>query len=152
TCANTALTSDWVAAALAGGWSLIPTYVGLQAPCVTSSRARFTAANASTRRTAPADDAIEEATLLGLARASPIYPRKEAYALRNPACTQAVLTFVSSWVGELHARGYVAGVYGSAASTIRDVATLAGTTSSPDDLWTANWNGNENVFGDPYVS
>ena len=153
TCANAGLTADWVASALSGGWSLIPTYVGLQAPCTTRARStRFTAANAPARGTAAADDAIAKATLLGLPGGSPIYFDMEAYALKSPSCTQAVLAFVSAWVGELHARGYVAGVYGSAASTIRDVATLAGTASAPDDLWIANWNGNESVFGDPYVS
>ena len=61
-------------------------------------------------------------------------------------------TFVSAWVTQLRARGYVSGVYGSAASTARDMQALAGTPSSPDDLWIANWNGTESVFGDPYVS
>ena len=35
------------------------------------------------------------------------------------------------WVNELHAHGYVAGVYGSAASTIRDMQALAGTPRLP---------------------
>ena len=83
---------------------------------------------------------------------SPIYFDMEAYALKDAACTQAVQAFVTAWVDELHARGYVAGVYGSAASTARDMQALAGTPASPDDLWIANWNGNESVFGDPYVS
>ncbi len=61
-------------------------------------------------------------------------------------------TFVSAWVTQLRARGYVSGVYGSAASTARDMQALAGTPSSPDNLWIANWNGTESVFGDPYVS
>ena len=51
---------------------------------------------------------------------------------------------------ELHAQGYVSGVYGSAASTIRDVAALG--SAKPDNAWIANWNGVEDVFGDPYVS
>jgi hypothetical protein len=153
TCSNVGLTADWVASARAGGWSLIPTYVGLQAPCVTAARrARFTAAGAQSAGLAAADDAIARATLLGLPAGSPIYLDMEAYALKDPACTQAVLTFVSAWVSELHARGYVAGVYGSAASTARDMQLLAGTPSAPDNLWIANWNGVESVFGDPYVS
>ena len=59
-------------------------------------------------------------------------------------------SFVSAWVNELRAQGFVAGVYGSAASTIRDIATLG--SSLPDAAWIANWNGVEGVFGDPYVS
>ena len=41
------------------------------------------------------------------------------------------------------------GVYGSAASTIRDVSTL---DTPPDLAWIANWNGVQSVFGDRYVS
>src|SRR5262249_44918099 len=53
-CANAELSPVWVAGALSGGWSLIPTYVGLQAPCVSSSarKSRFTAANAQSQGTA----------------------------------------------------------------------------------------------------
>jgi hypothetical protein len=153
TCANAELTSDWVAGALAGGWSLIPTYVGLQAPCISNTkRARFTAANAQSKGAAAADDAITDATALGLPNGSPIYFDMEGYSLQDAACTQAVQTFVSAWVGELHARGYVAGVYGSAASTMRDIQALAATPTSPDDVWIADWNGNQSVFGDRYVN
>jgi hypothetical protein len=63
-----------------------------------------------------------------------------------------VQTFVSAWVAELHARGYVAGVYGSSSSTARDMQALVATGTGPDNLWFANWNKNESVFGDPYVS
>ena len=44
----------------------------------------------------------------------------------------------------------MSGVYGSAASTIRDIAALG--ASIPDAAWIANWNGVEAVFGDPHVS
>jgi hypothetical protein len=153
TCANAGLTSDWVAGALAGGWNLIPTYVGLQAPCISNQkRARFTAANAQSQGVGAADDAIAAAALLGLPAGSPIYYDMEAYALKDAACTRAVQAFVTAWVAQLHARGYVAGVYGSAASTMRDMQALANTPASPDSIWIANWNGNESVFGDPYVS
>ena len=152
-CANAELTSAWTASALAAGWNLIPTYVGLQAPCISNTkRARFTAATAAGSGTAAADDAIVQSTALGLPSGSPIYFDMEAYAVKDAVCTQAVQTFVSAWVAELHARGYVAGVYGSASSTARDLQTLAATGAGPDDVWIANWNGNESVFGDPYVS
>jgi Rv2525c-like, glycoside hydrolase-like domain len=153
TCANAQLSPDWVATAEATGWSLIPIYVGLQAPCVgKSGLARFGAASASALGAAAADDAVSRAGALGLPGGSPIYFDMEAYALANAACTQTVQTFVSSWVAELHAQGYVAGVYGSAASTMRDLQPLASTAGAPDDVWIADWNGVESVFGDPYVS
>ena len=152
-CANAQLSASWTASARAAGWSLIPTYVGLQAPCIANTaRGRFTAANASNQGTASADDAIADATSLGLPAGSPIYYDMEAYAVNNPTCTQAVQTFVPAWVAELHARGYPAGVYGSSSSTMRDVQALASAGTGPDDVWIANWNGNESVFGDSNLS
>jgi hypothetical protein len=76
----------------------------------------------------------------------------EGYALDNPSCTQTVQTFLSAWVAGLHAQGYIAGVYGSAASTMRDLQALTTTGAAPDDIWIADWNGDTSVFGDPYVS
>src|SRR3954452_24937716 len=35
------LSQTWVATVLANGWKLIPTYVGLQAPCSSSSQAKM---------------------------------------------------------------------------------------------------------------
>ena len=152
-CANAQLTADWVSSALADGWSVIPTYVGLQAPCISNtSRAHFTTANAQSSGTAAADDAIADAVSLGLPTGSPIYFDMEAYAVKNPTCTQTVQTFVTAWVAELHAKGFLAGVYGSASSTARDLQALEEAGTGPDDIWIANWNGNEAVFGDPYVS
>ncbi len=151
-CANSQLSSTWTAGAVGAGWSLIPLYVGLQAPCVPGSGlAKIAPANASTQGTAAADDAANDSSTLGLPSGSPLYFDMEGYALNNPACTQAVQAFVSAWVNELHALGYLAGVYGSAASTIRDLQALATTGSSPDDVWIADWNGAESVFGNPYV-
>ena len=152
-CANTQLSPDWTASAVATGWSLIPLYVGLQAPCVGGKGlAKISPALASSQGTAAADDAAVDAAAVGLAAGSPIYFDMEAYALSNPACTAAVQAFVTAWVNELHALGYLAGVYGSAASTIRDLQALATTASAPDEVWIADWNGNESVFGNPYVS
>ena len=152
TCSNAVLTSSWVSSALSMGWNLIPTYVGLQAPCVSSSRSRFTAANAQSQGTAAAVDAIARAAALGLTAGSPIYLDMEAYSQKDLTCTQAVQTFVTAWTTELHADGWVSGVYGSAASTMRDMGVLGGTPGGPDAIWIGNWNGNEGVFGDPYVS
>jgi hypothetical protein len=152
-CPNTQLSPEWTASAVATGWSLIPLYVGLQAPCVGGrGLAKISPALASSQGTAAADDAATDASAAGLAGGSPIYFDMEGYALSNPPCTAAVQAFVTAWVNELHALGYLAGVYGSAASTIRDLQALASTASSPDAVWIADWNGNESVFGNPYVS
>ena len=107
----------------------IPLYVGLQAPCVDQSGlakispgARREPGHRRRRRrgrTTPRRSALPAG--------SPIYLDLEGYALNDPACTQAVQEFVASWVNELHTLGYLAGVYGSAASTIRDMQALATT-------------------------
>ena len=102
------------------------------------------------RARAAADDAVAKADAFGLPSGSPIYFDMEGYKVNDAACTKSVQSFVTAWTTELHALGYVSGVYGSAASTIRDVAALG--TGLPDAGWIANWNGVEGVFGDPYVS
>ena len=107
---------------------------------------------AAAEGTSAADDAIASASQLGLPAGSPIYFDMEGYALDNAACTQTVQTFLSAWVAELHGQGYLAGVYGSAASTMRDLQALTTTSAAPDDVWIADWNGDTSVFGDPYVS
>ncbi len=152
-CADGNLSASWVSSTLASGWSLLPLYVGLQAPCVSSeklAKISTVAATAANQGRTAADDAIGKAGMFGLPGGSPIYFDMEGYATNDVSCTQVVQSFVTAWVTELRAQGYVAGVYGSAASTIRDIAQLG--SSIPDAAWIANWNGVESVFGDSHVS
>ena len=150
-CKNLELSPEWAARAQAMGWRLLPIFVGLQAPCVRGGGlATIDPASAQTEGAKAADDAAIAANALGLRGA--IYFDMEGYSANNPTCTQAVQTFVSGWVDELHTRGFTAGVYGSAASTIRDLQPLTAASSAPDAVWIANWDGREDVFGDPYVS
>ncbi|HEY0416002.1 MAG TPA: DUF1906 domain-containing protein [Gaiellaceae bacterium] len=152
-CSQPNLTASWVQSAAGLGWSLLPLYVGLQAPCVSQSGlAKLSASTttAGTQGAAAASDAVVRAQALGLPSGSPIWLDMEGYPVGNTTCSNAVRAFVAAWDASLRATGYVAGVYGSAASTIRDVAQLA--AAGPDLVWIANWNGNTSVFGDPYVS
>ena len=151
-CAQPNLTPQWVVDTTSLGWSLLPLYVGLQAPCVAQSGLQKLSTNLATATTqggAAADDAVAKAQALGLPSGSPIWFDMEGYRVGNVACSNAVRTFVAAWGDELRAAGYVPGVYGSAASTIRDVSTL---DTLPDLAWIANWNGVQSVFGDRYVS
>jgi hypothetical protein len=152
-CPDGNLSASWVESATAGGWSIFPFYVGLQAPCVTrAGLAKIDPASASSEGTAAADDAVSRAELFGLEAGSPVYLDLEGYALDDPACTQAVQQFVAGWVGELHTLGFVPGVYGSGASTIRDMVRLAAAGGViPDQIAIGDWNGKASVFGDPYV-
>ena len=152
-CRDGNLSAQWVSTTISTGWSLLPLYVGLQAPCVGQTRLQHLSSTPTTAavqgRTA-ADDAAGLAAGFGLPAGSPVYFDMEGYKSNDSACTKAVQSFVGGWVTELRTDGYVPGVYGSAASTIRDVSTLG--SSLPDVIWIANWNGVEAVFGDPYVS
>ena len=152
-CPDGNLSASWVASATSGGWSLFPLYVGLQAPCVgQKDLATIDPASAASEGTAAASDAASRAAFFGLATGVPIYFDMEGYATNDPACSQAVEQFVSAWVDQLHSMGYVAGVYGSAASTMRDMVSLVSSgASAPDQIDIGNWNANTSVFGDPYV-
>src|SRR5262249_53338002 len=97
-----------------------------------------------------ANDAVARAASFGLPGGTPIYADIEGYPQNDATCTKAVQSFVAGWTTGLRAAGFVAGVYGSAGSTIRDVVGLG--SALPDAAWIANWNGVESVFGDPYVS
>jgi hypothetical protein len=152
-CGDGNLSAGWVSSTLAQGWDLLPLYVGLQAPCVGNTklaRISTSASTATSQGSAAADDAAARAASFGLPVGSPVYFDMEGYKVGDAQCTKAVQSFVTGWVSRLRALGLLPGVYGSAASTIRDVSSLG--TATPDAAWIANWNGVESVFGDPYVS
>jgi Domain of unknown function (DUF1906) len=152
-CADGNLSASWVSTTLSSGWALLPLYVGLQAPCVSNTSLRrisSTATTATNEGADAADDAAGKASGFGLPAGSPIYFDLEGYKIGVATCTKAVQSFVAGWVNRLRFDGFVPGVYGSAASTVRDVSVLGAAT--PDAIWIANWNGVEDVFGDPYVS
>jgi Domain of unknown function (DUF1906) len=151
-CAQTNLTATWVSSQVAAGWRLIPTYVGLQAPannCGCSSMSP-SPSSASAEGLAAADDAVAEAAALGMQAGNPIYYDMESYVL-GATNSPAVLSFLSAWTARLHVDGYVSGVYSSGASGITDLVRQYGTAyAEPDDLWIADWNGQQTVV-DPYV-
>ena len=148
-CAQPNLTSAWVSSVEAAGWSLIPTYVGLQAPCNAPNFYTIDPSNAAGEGTAAADDAIAQAASVGIGGGNPIYFDMEAYPTGG-SCTQAVLAFLDAWTAELRANGYLSGIYSSAASGIADLVANTG-VASPDDIWFADWNGDATVFNDPYI-
>lgn len=150
-CSQPNLTSSWVAGQTAAGWHLIPTYVGLQAPTSScGSCAKLTASQAGAQGTAAAIDAVAQASAVAIGPGSPIYFDMESYT-RTSSATSATLAFLEAWTLKLHALGYVSGVYSSSSSGIADLADAVGTGYlEPDDLWIANWNGQQNTL-DPEV-
>ncbi len=150
-CSQPNLTAGWVAEQTAAGWSLIPTYVGLQAPTSScTSCATLSASAAAAQGAEAADDAVEQAGLVGIGEGSPIYFDMESYT-RTVSASGATLTFLGAWTTRLHALGYDSGVYSSSASGIADLVSRLGSSyPQPDDIWIANWNGRANA-SDPYV-
>lgn len=139
-CAQPNLSASWVSSVIAQGWVLIPTYVGLQAPCRDYPN-RIDPAQAAAQGSAAADDAIVQLNALGLGSGNPIYFDMEAFNYSDTGCRQAVLDFLDAWTAQLHYRGYVSGVYGSAASTIRALVSQLPNPvfDQPDQLWIARW-------------
>jgi Domain of unknown function (DUF1906) len=150
-CSQPNLTADWVAAQTEAGWHLIPTYVGLQAPTsACSSCAKLTSSQATAQGAAAAVDAVEEAGAVAMGPGSPIYFDMESYSQTSSA-SAATLAFLEAWTQKLHSLGYLSGVYSSSASGIEDLAGQVGSGYElPDDLWIANWNGQQNT-ADPVV-
>jgi hypothetical protein len=147
-CANTAfLSTAWVDQVTAMGWRLIPIYVGLQATC-TTFRYRIDPGSAFGQGQLNADDAANRAAAAGVTAGAPIYFDMEGYDNSDPVCSEAVKSFISGWVTELHARGYRAGLYSSLSSGIADQTAAVREGRPPvDAVWVAAWNDTPNLFG-----
>jgi hypothetical protein len=153
-CADGNLKPAWVNSVRAMGWNLLPLWVGRQAPCVSQKGlSLISPGSAGSQGKAAADNAAGRAAYFGLEADSPIYYDMEGYKT-SASCTLAVQRFVGRWTKELHVKGYSAGVYGSAASTIRDMVGMLedGSDGVPDEIWIARWNGVKKVFGEPVAS
>jgi hypothetical protein len=149
-CAQPNLTSNWVVNVRGQGWGLLPIWVGGQAPCTTLTRVTKISPDflqAWYQGINEANAAADAAGALGIGPGAPIYYDMEAYP-RGGACTTAVLQFTDGWVGQLHARGYQAGMYSSLCSGIMDQAQAVGTGRLPlDAIWIAAWNDKPSIYG-----
>ena len=152
-CSQPNLTAGWVSGEVSAGWQLIPTYVGLQGggscggSCATISSIR---SRASAQGAADARDAVVQAQALGIPAGNPIYDDLESYST-TASNSAAVLAFLAGWTNQLHAEGYVSGVYSSASSGIATLVRAASTSyTEPDDIWIGDWNG-ARTTSDPYV-
>ena len=148
-CAQPNLTERWVREVRAMGYRILPTYVGLQAPCGSRSQ-KFTARNAAAEGGKAAVDAARKARALGIPPGAPIYFDMEAYDSRKSACKAAVLRFVDNWVRGLKDEGYTPCLYSSAGSGVRDVGNATG-IAKPEGIWYAHWDGKAQIYGDRYL-
>jgi len=153
-CSQPNLNASWVSQVHGMGWGLIPTYVGLQAPCAFGNVGpTIDPNNPFNQGIFLAQDAVNQAGPLGLGPGTPIYYDMEAY---DPsACGQVVRSFISGWIAQLHSNGYVAGMYGSSGAGVNDIAAAQSdpTCNCPlDAIWFAHWNGDPTLFDSQFFS
>lgn len=152
-CSQT-LSASWVATVARMGWSFIPTYVGLQAPCTSyQNRVSTNLATAFEQGKQAGTDAMSRADLLGLPTGSPIYFDMEAFSYSNTGCRAAVQKFLDGWSRQLQHHGYLSGVYGSATSTMRSLVDVYNNPAfrRPSAIWNARWNGVATVWDEPEI-
>jgi len=149
------LSKSWVQSAEAMGWSLMPTFVGLQAPCNSFSD-EINPSQAAQQGQQAAVQAVSDAASFGLGPGSPIYFDMEAYNEKKPSCVTAVLTFLGAWDRQVQASGYVSGVYSSAGSgviNLQNTSSVGGhPLARPQAIWFALWDNAVNLTGSPYMT
>jgi hypothetical protein len=148
-CADGNLSKAWIKRVRRMGYRLIPTYVGLQAPCARHRR-HFSTRNAARAGVASADSAVRRARALGIGRRAPIYFDMEAYNSRKRWCRAAVLRFSHNWSRRLRVHRYTPGIYSSVASGIRDLGLARG-ISKPSSIWFAHWDRRASTKGGGYL-
>jgi Domain of unknown function (DUF1906) len=149
------LSPSWVQSAVGLGWGLMPIYVGAQAYCNKQFTVRIHPNWATAEGQAAAGWAVQDAAGLGMGRGTPIYYDMESFNINKATCRSSALAFLSGWTTQIHALGYVSGVYSSAstgAEALGFASSLAGSpVAEPDSIWFALWDGNANVNGAPYL-
>ena len=99
--------------------------------------------------TAEASTAVAAAQAIGIVPGSTLWYDLEGYDVTNGPCRESSLYFLSAWTQQLHALGYVSGVYSSAGSGIKsldDARVLRpGVFTLPDQIWIARWDGQANT-------
>lgn len=139
-CKNLGLNAEYLRSAYGIGWSFIPTWVGPQAPCAGFRQSiSYDPATAYSEGWTEASAASDTLRTLGLAEAdgsgSLVYYDMEAYSTGNSACNAAVQSFVRGWTGGLHARGNLAGLYGTGST----ISLLTALSEPLDAIWAAHW-------------
>ncbi len=145
-CGQHRLTADWVDAATALGWKLIPLDVGLQAPCAYNAKLGRMSADptrATEQGARAATGAIDAAAALGMLPGSALYADLEPFRTADSGCVEAVRSYLSGWTRTLHDGGYLAGAYGALTAGLRTQSASYGSDEHArlDAVWSAEWNG-----------
>ncbi|HEX7733744.1 MAG TPA: DUF1906 domain-containing protein [Ktedonobacteraceae bacterium] len=163
TCGGKELTPEWIRTVYQQGWSMLPTWVGPQAPCARQHTVMSSnPVRSYVQGMNEADAAIKAANSLGFSRRAPIYFDLEYFhatrkdGSRDSSCIQAVNAFLNGWDDELAARNHQAGVYASASNypmmgsvlkVVPAVAWIAGGGS-----WSEKYDHACTVFGNKYIA
>jgi hypothetical protein len=130
------VTTSWTSTVLGQGWEIIPIWVGPQAPGGKFTYLMSTnPATAYQGGVAEADLAIAALNARGISQGSPIIYDIEAYTYSNATYVAATQSFLQGWTTELHAKGYISGVYSSHPEFKSWYSTLV--NPAPDDIWFA---------------
>jgi peptidoglycan hydrolase-like protein with peptidoglycan-binding domain len=148
TCAQPQLDARWVRTQTARGWHIFALWVGRQSRC--SDRpfdTDISARNAKATRqgVASANQAVQAAQRLGIARGSTLFLDVEAYDNTTSACNQPVLSYQSGWNSRLAKLGWKGGFYSAASSGIASVGFIKQTQPDaytlPKSIWISSADG-----------
>jgi hypothetical protein len=127
------LTPQWVSTVTSNGWGILPTFVGLQSRCQSHKTEKFTEDNATAKGTSAADNAVDKLVALGIGAGNPVYYDMEPFNTGNASCNRAAAAFISAWTAELHALGYVSGLYAHPTLGLKPMVNRS--DPKPDDVW-----------------
>ncbi|MEO7673107.1 MAG: glycoside hydrolase domain-containing protein, partial [Pyrinomonadaceae bacterium] len=153
-CSQT-LSAAWVNQVSAMGWGLIPTVVGYQSPCTsstTTAKLSYDAAVSEQQGRGEADIAVADAANIGLTAGSIIYYDMERYDPPTPdtlGCRPATVAFLKGWTDRIKELGYTSGTYGSPKNAIEDWQFMP-PASRMDAVWMARWDNVPSVW--TYIS
>lgn len=133
----------WIETVRNQGWSMIPTWIGPQAPCSGwKIRMNSDPGVAYQQGQAEADAASSTARQIGLAGSgmggTVIYYDVENYNPADAACRNVVTSFISGWNDRLSYLGNHSGSYGGACTSY--VSDWSASVPPPENLWVAAWN------------
>jgi len=135
-CGPGGVDSSWVDQVTNVGWSLVPIWVGLQAPCRPGGGISYDLATATQQGANEAAAASTTAQNFGFSpdRGIPIIYDMEFFQ-GDDACRAAVHAFIDGWVAQLHIASFSAAVYENGCCYPIDLITL----HVPDAMWFADW-------------
>lgn len=149
-CSQT-LSASWVNQVSAMGWGLIPTVVGYQSPCTsstTTAKLSYDTTVSGQQGRGEADIAVTDAANIGLTAGSILYYDMERYDPPSPdtlGCRAATVAFLKGWTDRIKELGYKSGTYGSPKNAQEDWQFIPA-ASRMDAIWMARWDNVPSVW------